>query len=80
MRSSLITVLRTMGFDCGSHKSLFFPHRAVFETKRIAKMNRLRFFRSDRMIRSGFQNLVYKEPTPNLYYLISSTKETLLQA
>ena len=80
VRSGMITVLRTVRSDRGSHGSMLFSHRAVLEAKRTAKMNGSRFFWSDRTVRSGFQNLVYKEPTSNLYYLISSTKKTLLQA
>ena len=58
MRSGLITVLRTVRFDCGSHRSLLFSHRAVLEAKRTAKMNGSRFFQSDHTVWSGFQNLV----------------------
>ena len=57
MRSGLIMILRTVRSDRGSHGSLLFSHRAVFDAKRIAKMNDSRFFRSDRTVRSGFQNL-----------------------
>ena len=60
MRSGLITVLRTVRSDCGSHESLFFSHRVVFEAKRIAKMSSSRFSLSDRMVRFGFQNLAIK--------------------
>ena len=35
----------------------FFFHRAVLEAKRTGKMNGSGFFRSDRTVRSGFQNL-----------------------
>ena len=59
MRSGLITVLRTVRSDRGSHGSLLFSHRAVLEAKRIAKMCGLRFSRSDRTVRSGFQNLAF---------------------
>ena len=38
----------------------FFP-RAVLEAKRTRKMNGSGFFRSDRTVRSGFQNLDNKE-------------------
>ena len=34
-----------------------FSHRTVLEAKRTAKINRSRFFQSDRTIRFGFQNL-----------------------
>ena len=56
VRSGLITVLKTVGFDRGSHGSLHFAHRTVLEAKRTAKMNGSRFFRSDRTVQSGFQN------------------------
>ena len=51
------TVLRTVRFDRGSSGFLHFSHRAVLRGKRTAKMNGSRFFRSDRTVRSGFQNL-----------------------
>ena len=60
VRSGLITVLRTMRFDCGSHKSLFFSHRVFLEAKRTAKMSSSRFSLSDRTVRFGFQNLAIK--------------------
>jgi len=56
VRSGLITVLRTVRFDRGLQGSLLFSHRVVFEVKRTAKMNGSRFSRSDRTVRSGFQN------------------------
>ena len=34
-----------------------FSHRTVLKAKRTAKINGSRFFRSDRTVRSGFQNL-----------------------
>ena len=60
VRSGLITVLRTVRSDCGSHESLFFSHRVVLEAKRIAKKSSSRFSLSDRMVRFGFQNLAIK--------------------
>ena len=51
------TVLRTVRFDRSSSGFLHFSHRAVLRGKRTAKMNGSRFFRSDRTVRSGFQNL-----------------------
>ena len=57
VRSGLITVLRARRSDHGSHGFLFFSHRAVLDAKRTVKMNGLRVFRSDRTVRSGFQNL-----------------------
>ena len=60
MRSGLITVLRTVRSDCGSHESLFFSHRVVLEAKRTAKMSGLRFSQSDRMVWFGVQNLAIK--------------------
>ena len=59
VRNGLITVLRTMRSDRGSHGSLLFSHRVVLEAKRTTKMSGLRFSRSDRTVRSRFQNLVY---------------------
>ena len=44
VRSSLITVLRTVRSDCGSHGSQLFSHRAVLKAKRTAKMSGSRFF------------------------------------
>ena len=58
MRNGLITVLRTVRSDRGSHGFLLFSHGAVLEAKRTVNMNGSRFFRSDRTVRSGFQNLV----------------------
>ena len=57
VRNGLITVLRTVRSDRGSHGSLHFSHRVVLETKRTAKMNDSRFSRLDRTVRSRFQNL-----------------------
>ena len=57
VRSGLITVLRTVRSDRGSHGFLFFSHRAVLDAKRTVKMNGLRVFRSDRTVQSRFQNL-----------------------
>ena len=37
----------------------FFSHRAFLEAKRTAKMSGSRFFRSDRTVRSEFQNLAH---------------------
>ena len=39
---------------------LTFSHRAVFEAKRTTKMSGSRFSQSNRMVRSGFQNLGYR--------------------
>ena len=39
----------------------FFSYRTVLDTKRTAKMSGLRFFRSDRTIQSGFQNLDFRQ-------------------
>ena len=61
VRSGLITVLKTVRSDRGSHGSLLLSHRAVFAAKRTAKMNGSRGFRSDRTVRSGFQNLAHEE-------------------
>ena len=58
VRSGLITVLKTGRSDHGSHGFLLFSHRAVLDAKRTVKMNGLKVFRSDRTVRSGFQNLV----------------------
>ena len=60
MRNGLITVLKTVRFDCGSHGSLLFAHRTILEAKRTTKMNGSRFSRLDRTVRSGFQNLDFE--------------------
>ena len=57
MRSGLIMILRTVRSDCGSHGFLLFSHRAILEAKRTAKVSDSSFSRSDRTVRSGFQNL-----------------------
>ena len=57
VRSDLITVLKTVRSNRGSHRSLLFSHRAVLEARRIAKMSGSRFSRSDYAVRSRFQNL-----------------------
>ena len=62
MKSGLIMTIRTVRSDRGSHGSLLFSHRTVLDTKRTAKMNGSRFFRSDCMVRSGFQNLARNNP------------------
>ena len=59
VRSGLITVLKTMRSDRGSHESLLLSSRTVLDAKRTAKMSGSRFFRSDRTVRSGFHNHVY---------------------
>ena len=51
------TVLRTVLFDRGSNGFMHFSHRAVLRGKRTAKMSGSKIFRSDRTVRSGFQNL-----------------------
>ena len=57
VRSGLITVLKIVRSNRGSHGSLLFSYRAILETKRTTKMSGLRFSQSDRTIRSWFQNL-----------------------
>ena len=52
------TVLRTVRSESNSHGSLIFSHRAILEAKRTTKMSGSRFSRSDRTVRSGFQNHV----------------------
>ena len=56
MRSDLITVLRTVWLNRGLNRYLFFWHRTVLEHKRTVIVRGSRFFRSDRTVRSGFQN------------------------
>ena len=56
MRSSLVTVLRTVRSNRDSHGSLLFSHRAVLEAKRTEKMSSSRFSRSNHTVQSGFQN------------------------
>ena len=56
VRSGLITVLKTVRSDRGSHGSLHLSSRTVLDAKRTAKMSGSRFFRSDRTVRSGFHN------------------------
>ena len=58
------TVLRTVRFDRSSSSFMHFSHRAVLRGKRTVKMNGSRFFRSDRTVRSGFQNLVKRQQCP----------------
>ena len=53
------TVLRTVRFDRGSSSFMHFSYRMVLRFKRTAKMSGLRFSRSDRTVRSGFQNPAY---------------------
>ena len=48
--------MRTARIVQNSHRSLLFSHRAVLETKKTAKMSGSKFFRSDRMVWSEFQN------------------------
>ena len=59
VRSSLVTVLRTVRFDRSSYRSLLFSHGAVLEAKRTTKMSSSRFSQSDHTVQSGFQNLGY---------------------
>ena len=59
MRSGSITVLRTVRLNRGSNGSLHFWHRPVLEHKRTVMVSGSRFFRSDRTVRSGFQNIDY---------------------
>ena len=58
VRSGSITVLRTVRLNRGSNGSLHFWHRPVLEHKRTVMVRGSRFFRSDRTVRSGFQNIV----------------------
>ena len=58
VRSSLITVLRTVRLNRGSNGSLLFGHRSVLEHKRTVIVRGSRFSRSDRTVWFGFQNLV----------------------
>ena len=44
MRSGLITVLRIVRSDRGSHDSLFFSYRAVFDAKRTEKNERFEVY------------------------------------
>ena len=59
VRSGSITVLRTVRLNRGSNGSLHFWHRPVLEHKRTVMVSGSRFFRSDRTVRSGFQNIAY---------------------
>ena len=58
MRSTLITVLRTVRSDRGSHESLLFSHREVLEAKRTAKINGSRFFSQTVQSGPGFKTLI----------------------
>ena len=70
-RSGSITVLRTVRLNRGSNGSLHFWHRPVLEHKRTVMVRGSRFFRSDRTVRSGFQNLVKDMTlTENSYFLL----------
>ena len=75
------TVLRTVRFDYGSSGFMYFSHRAVFKGKRTAKNERFEVFRSDRTVRSGFQNLAHKcnelQLTSISYCLTTSTDDLL---
>ena len=53
-----VTVHRTGRSDRGPCRSLLFLYRTVLHPKQTVKLNGSRFFRSDRTVRSGFQNLV----------------------
>ena len=59
MRSGLITILRIVRSDRGSHGSLLFSHRAILKAKRTVKMSSSRFSRSNRTVQSRFQNLAF---------------------
>ena len=75
------TVLRTVRFDYGSSGFMYFSHRAVFKGKRTAKNEQFEVFRSDRTVRSGFQNLAHKcnelQLTSISYCLTTSTDDLL---
>ena len=61
MRSGSITVLKTVRLNRGSNGSLHFWHRPVLEHKRTVMVRGSRVFRSDRTVRSGFQNIAYNQ-------------------
>ena len=61
--NGLITVLRTVRLNRGLNGYLFFWYRTVFEHKRTVIVRGSRFFRSDRTVRSGFQNHVFNYST-----------------
>ena len=71
VRSGLITVLRTGRSNRGSHGFLLFSHRAILDAKRTIKMNGLKVLRSDRIVRSGFQNLGFINMHPSLPFFFS---------
>ena len=52
-----VTVHRTGWSDRSLCRSLLFLHGTVLHPKQIVKLYGSRFFRSDLMVRSGFQNL-----------------------
>ena len=52
-----VLVLRIVRSDSASYGSLLFSYRAILEIKKATKLRSSRFFRSDRMVRFGFQNL-----------------------
>ena len=52
-----VTVHKTGGSDRGPCGSLLFWHGTVLHPKQTEKLNGSRFFRSDRTVRSGFQNI-----------------------
>ena len=66
MRSGSITVLRTVRLNRGSNGSLHFWHRPVLEHKRTVMVRGSRFFRSDRTVRSGFQNIGFHKSFPKV--------------
>ena len=73
VRSALITVLRTVRSDRGSHESLLFSHREVLEAKRTAKMNGSRFFNQTIQSSPGFKTLIENTiTTPQAYFILKN--------
>ena len=60
MRSGLITVLKIVQLNRDSNGSLLFGHKPILKHKRTVIVRGSRFSRSDRTVRSGFQNLDYR--------------------
>ena len=58
------TVHKTRLSDCSLDVSMLFSHGRVLHLKRVVKLNGSQVSRSDHTVRSGFNNLAYKDKEP----------------
>ena len=72
-------VFKPERFNCGSHDSLTFMYMPVFRDKKTVLMDGFRLTRSNRTIRSGFQNHGYYRKFVKRYGQIVAPLTALLK-